>query len=129
MTRETIILLYKLCGPLVIAIAVFLALEEVGLVQLNERTLPGPVYTLSVVLMFAAFFAIPLFVLYAAVVAVRFWGDWSVILPSVFPVVFAIALVASVAWPQVDLIAKWIAGLSVVLFGVTATWVGWSPTS
>ena len=126
MTRETILLVYRIAGPLFAILAILATLAELKLVELSERSLPGPIYTLFVMLTFLMVFAIPVFIIFALWAAVKHWGDWPIMLPALMIGLCAAAILWGAFAPErLKGIADYLFYGSFLAFGFAATWSGW----
>lgn len=126
MTRDTILLVYRIAGPLFALIAIATTLAELKLVELGERDLPGPIYTLFVMFTFLMVFAIPVFIIFAVWAAAKYWGDWAIMLPALMIGLCAAAILWGAFAPErLQGAETYLFYGAFLAFGIAATWSGW----
>ena len=130
MTRRGILLAYKILGPFGLFCAFVGMLDTIGLISVSERGL-GEFYTLFAVIMYAIGFSlIPLAVL-CPIIAIRYWRDLPVMLPSLLLFLAILALLgpAFAGYERTPDLAISALALAAV---ISATWAGWfseAPTA
>ena len=124
--RATILLTYKIVGPLLLALFIAETLSEFGIIEMNERTMPGPLYTLYAVLMFGIVFASPLFLIGSIVILWRYRTDWPVTLPALMLLLFFLFFPLAFLWPDApnDLVVG-LMSVGSIGFALAAIWAGW----
>jgi len=125
--RRGLLKIYRVIGPVGLALVLLGALEEAGLVgPFNSETLPPWTDTLLALSVFGLVLAAPLIFVIAVVFALKLGRDWRVALPLwLLLAAFGVLLCGALRWIAEDW-TIYLTGMAVLAFLLSATWAGYA---
>ena len=123
MTRRGILLAYKILGPFGLLCAFLGLLDTIGVISISERGL-GEFYTLFAVVMYAVGFALIPIAILCPIIAIRYWRDLPVMLPSLLMFLAILSLLGP-AFAGYDEVPDLPVGILALAAVIAATWAGW----
>ncbi len=125
--RRGLLRLYRVIGPVGLALVLLGALEEAGLIgPVNSETLPPWTDTLLALSVFGLVLAVPLIFIIAVVFALKLGRDWRIALPMwLLLAAFGVLLCGALRWIAEDR-AIYLTGMAVLAFLLSATWAGYA---